>query len=260
MLMPKSIEVHIASPCHENWNEMTANEQGAFCKSCQKNVIDFSTKTQNEIYDIVTLNSGGLCGRFREDQLNEPVIKSEIHSNLFNWKAIAASLAALIAADKNINAKDTAPRPPVTCSSHVVKGDVKITRPMLIGDTVVLLGKPSVMKKDTTAMIVIKGIVVDEKTKYPLENAAVMTDESDLQTIYTDKDGNFILTLPEDFKGKVSFIGNYQHYGKDINMKDLLKMKGRKTKNGKVIIGLEPHPIQMIMGRFGALKVCTHNG
>jgi hypothetical protein len=259
--MPKSIQLHIASPCHENWSEMTVNEQGAFCKSCQKNVIDFSAKTQNEIYDIITQSDGGLCGRFREDQLNEPVVKSELHSNFFNWKAIAASLAALVAMDKNVTANDTGAKPPVTCSSHLVKGDVKFTPPTMKSDTpVILLGKPVTVKKDTVATIVIQGTVVDEKTKAPIESAAIMVQDTGAQTIYCDKDGNFTLTLPADFKGRVSFIGNYDHSGKDIAIKDLLKMKGRKTKNGKVIIALEQHVIQMIMGRFGSRKVNSHNG
>jgi hypothetical protein len=50
--MSKTIQLHIPTPCSENWNDMTSNEQGRFCQNCQKTVIDFSSKTDKEIFDF----------------------------------------------------------------------------------------------------------------------------------------------------------------------------------------------------------------
>ncbi|MDB5284037.1 MAG: hypothetical protein JWO06_3112, partial [Bacteroidota bacterium] len=33
---------------------MSPTQQGAFCNSCKKNVVDFTNKTENEIYEIIT--------------------------------------------------------------------------------------------------------------------------------------------------------------------------------------------------------------
>ena len=67
------MKIIIDNPCHENWNSMTPNEKGAFCLSCQKNVIDFSKKTIEEIkiFFVELPQTESVCGRFQEDQLNE---------------------------------------------------------------------------------------------------------------------------------------------------------------------------------------------
>lgn len=67
------MKVSINTPCHENWDAMTPNEQGAFCLACQKTVVDFSKKTTDEIKDFFVLipKTERVCGRFRNDQLKE---------------------------------------------------------------------------------------------------------------------------------------------------------------------------------------------
>lgn len=66
----KSIE--IPEPCHENWNEMTPTERGAFCGKCQIDVVDFSNRSNHEVLEILKDNSGKhLCGRFKKTQLFE---------------------------------------------------------------------------------------------------------------------------------------------------------------------------------------------
>jgi hypothetical protein len=50
---------------------MTAAEQGKFCNNCQKVVYDFSDKTE-EYFNLISKNNNGeICGRFREDQINQ---------------------------------------------------------------------------------------------------------------------------------------------------------------------------------------------
>jgi hypothetical protein len=64
--------ISIPEPCHENWADFTPTQKGAFCGSCQIDVIDFSTKTPNEVKSILLENSGKhLCGRFKKSQLLE---------------------------------------------------------------------------------------------------------------------------------------------------------------------------------------------
>jgi hypothetical protein len=70
---PQIMKIIIDNPCHENWNAMTPNAKGAFCLSCQKNVIDFSKQTVEEIKNFFSElpQQGSVCGKFREEQLNE---------------------------------------------------------------------------------------------------------------------------------------------------------------------------------------------
>lgn len=67
------MKIAINEPCHENWNAMQPNNDGAFCLSCQKNVIDFSKKSIHEIKDFFSSISqvDNVCGRFKSKQLEE---------------------------------------------------------------------------------------------------------------------------------------------------------------------------------------------
>lgn len=64
------MEISIKKPCHENWSDMTPNEQGAFCGKCVKTVVDFSTKSLEEIKAFFAgREKQKVCGRFEEKQL-----------------------------------------------------------------------------------------------------------------------------------------------------------------------------------------------
>ena len=64
-------KVEIKTPCHESWDSFTPTEQGGFCASCQKEVIDFSKQSNEEIYNTLKKDSQGkICGRFEVTQLN----------------------------------------------------------------------------------------------------------------------------------------------------------------------------------------------
>jgi hypothetical protein len=67
------MKISINEPCHENWDKMKSNDKGAFCLSCQKNVIDFSCKTIKEIKDFFRKkrDTESVCGRFEVNQLHD---------------------------------------------------------------------------------------------------------------------------------------------------------------------------------------------
>src|SRR5690349_2668277 len=72
--MGKQIHLSIADPCHENWDNMTTAEQGRFCASCQKQVVDFTNMTDTQLADFFkTKSTGSTCGRFYDDQLNRNI-------------------------------------------------------------------------------------------------------------------------------------------------------------------------------------------
>lgn len=64
------MQISIKEPCHENWNEMTPNQQGAFCSKCVQTVVDFSNKSIDEIkYFFNNSETEKTCGRFKTTQL-----------------------------------------------------------------------------------------------------------------------------------------------------------------------------------------------
>ena len=85
--------ISIPTPCHEKWNEMSPNEQGAFCSVCSKTVIDFTSLSDEEVQNYF-LNQRGqkTCGRFRNDQLksNEDPLQRLLADSIPFWKKFLA--------------------------------------------------------------------------------------------------------------------------------------------------------------------------
>ena len=72
--MSNKIQINIATPCHENWDQMNPIEQGRFCNSCNKAVIDFTNMSDRELAQFFKKPStGGTCGRFLQEQLDRDI-------------------------------------------------------------------------------------------------------------------------------------------------------------------------------------------
>jgi azurin len=82
----KKITLSIPEPCHEDWNDMTPSQQGRFCGSCQKDVIDFTAMTDDELFRFfATKKSTNVCGRTLIYQLNTPLAKPVEHKKSKFW-------------------------------------------------------------------------------------------------------------------------------------------------------------------------------
>ena len=46
-------QIHVASPCHADWDEMTGTDQARFCQSCRKNVYNLSEMTRAEAQALI---------------------------------------------------------------------------------------------------------------------------------------------------------------------------------------------------------------
>ena len=89
--------VSIPEPCHEDWNKMEPYTKGKFCNSCSKSVLDFSTKTDTEIKDILLeYKDQKVCGHFKKSQVNRPlnitINLSDLPKNISTTKAFAIAL------------------------------------------------------------------------------------------------------------------------------------------------------------------------
>lgn len=74
--MESKHKITIPEPCHENWDKMTPNENGRFCLSCSKTVVDFTTKLPDEIQHFFIQNQNQkVCGRFKNEQLENLIIQ-----------------------------------------------------------------------------------------------------------------------------------------------------------------------------------------
>ena len=72
----------IPTPCYEKLDDKQAQDNGRYCGFCQKVVIDFTNKTEQEIIDYFVGNTGKkLCGTFKTTQLNQSETHSENQKN-----------------------------------------------------------------------------------------------------------------------------------------------------------------------------------
>ncbi len=80
--------VRIPKPCHESWSKMFPTEQGKFCLSCEKEVVDFSDKSAEEVVNFFQSRTNPeerVCGRFNVQDLEAPVRKAGFNYKFINW-------------------------------------------------------------------------------------------------------------------------------------------------------------------------------
>jgi len=204
--MKKQIYISVPQPCYEHWDKMHRTSDGAFCQSCQKNVIDFTGKTENEIYELVTNSKEKLCGRFATHQLDQPIRKTELKNGFMKWRAYAAGAVAFISAEKitangNTGAEQFIQTPIMLAAldTAVAKGEMDSTN----------LNRSSEVNPSKVDLAMIRGKVIDADSKEEL-NGAIITLKHSGRSAITDGCGNF--SLPNDTTTKndtliVSYIG-----------------------------------------------------
>jgi hypothetical protein len=104
-------KITIPEPCHEDWNKMTPNDDGRFCGSCSKNVVDFTNMLPDEI-QMYLQQHNNVCGRFKNSQLDSLTIQipnrvlySQTHYHKMFLLALFIAMGTTLfsCADKNGN-------------------------------------------------------------------------------------------------------------------------------------------------------------
>jgi len=207
-----ALKLSIPAPCTENWDNMTPNERGRHCASCDKTVIDFSLFTDKQLVEFFTKATDKICGRLNPMQLNRQLVYTE-PKNYFLYKllfgtAFTIGLAGSANGNYNYNNKPLLENS-VPANSHNNNQEEN---------------KPVEISGDDSSFV--KGKLADFDTKEPIPFAAVLLSYGNEQvaTAYTDIDGAFKLFVPEQYRKnkltlKIAYIG-YNDFTKDITAKD----------------------------------------
>jgi len=67
--MKNSITLSIPQTCAEKWSSFTPTAQGGWCGSCKKEVVDFTSMSDQQIIDYFSKSAEATCGRFQVSQL-----------------------------------------------------------------------------------------------------------------------------------------------------------------------------------------------
>jgi len=193
--MPKSLRLNIPEPCHENWQNMTPQDQGRFCGSCQKVVVDFSVMTDKEVLDYFSKASQHVCGRFSNDQLNKEITARPVKKQvtwLYVWNLM---LATFLMTKTYAQGKPQIKRLPVKTTIN--------EKPSLVGWTSSVL--------DPVAAVIpvsMKGVVLDAQTNQPVPGASINIKGTQNGTM-ADTSGKFLLRAEKNnvLELEVSAIG-----------------------------------------------------
>ncbi len=171
--MKKSITIRIPEPCHEDWAKMTATEKGKFCSVCTKEVIDLTSKTDEDLVKILTKGKNA-CGRVKKSQLNREVKKERKSGQSF--APLAASMLL-----------------PLTLFSNNPRSENN----SLSEKPMVSLGIGCFSNSLDRIQIVTTGTIRDENGN-PLKNVAILSNETGARE-WTNKNGEYsIVTLDRE--------------------------------------------------------------
>lgn len=177
--MSRTVKIQIPQPCHENWHNMTPNEQGRFCGSCQKTVVDFSMMSDKELLDYISKPGASACGRFSNDQLNKS-LRSTATTKRFSWPFFwNIMLASLLSAEANAQVETIKKKRPATQQRDLLPRMVNIA---IVEDD--YLATPQK----------IMGAIFDSKTRQPVSGARVRSPDVNKEVV-TDSLGRFSLTV-----------------------------------------------------------------
>ena len=252
--MSKKLQLSIPKPCHENWDAMSPVEQGKFCGSCQKQVVDFSNMSDRQVAEFFKKPStGSVCGRFMSDQLDRDI---EIPKKRIPWVKYFFSIAlpaffiskaaaqnpAKIGKVMRPSEKDTI-RVPITSEIRTlgmvlpttIKAEVKDTIPQLTGTVAVAnqLGE--------------KGTVIDGQTGKPLVGASIlMVSTIGKENYVSDRNGSFVLEIYRKITVHHIEISAPGYEKKELTLSAFLK-----TSKHNVVL----QPIQFLKGEIEAKPV-----
>lgn len=93
--MKNQFHLDITTPCSENFNQFSPTSNGGFCGSCEKEVIDFSVMTTEDIITFFkTKATQNTCGRFNNNQLKTYNVESKKNKRIGFITAIGLTCLA----------------------------------------------------------------------------------------------------------------------------------------------------------------------
>lgn len=210
-------KLEIPKPCHTDWNSMSATNQGKFCASCKKEVINFEFLTNAQIVSIIS-SSTSVCGRLSKNQINTEFTNSNPTPAPF-WGVLFSFTSLLTTM-------------PVFAQNEKAKIEIVDSK------------SSSATKEQTeTSFVTVSGIVLekltaDAKTSTPLPGAVIEHKKSKT-SVTTDFSGTFTIKIPFKDYSKSKWL--LVHYiGMESKEIEVLKT----TNNLKI----EMIPTEMMMG------------
>ncbi len=82
----------VGEPCHEDWNQMTGNDQVRFCSHCAQSVNNISEMTRREAMRLIRKSDGRVCVRYESGSIGGPPIFAQKLHQISRRSRIAAGI------------------------------------------------------------------------------------------------------------------------------------------------------------------------
>lgn len=185
--MKSGFTLSVPSPCSEDWNSFAPTETGGFCGRCQKNVIDFTNATDDEIIAFISKKPKHACGRFKSSQLKTYTIfpAEKVTPGFMLLKAGVVGLLLLLI-------------------SKPASAQVQMTKPLVETHQTTEVAT----RTTRSGKIAIRGKVISSEDSVGIPGASVVQ-KGTSEGVFTDINGAFELIIEPDSPQIliVSFIG-----------------------------------------------------
>ncbi len=203
--------IKLGFTCSQVWEGMEPVSVGRYCQGCQKEVIDFTQLSTQEIIGYFEQKRKlKTCGHFSEDQLkqlNQSLKQPQGVSLQQSFTTLV--LGTLLATSSCQTSKDISHS---NCKNH--KSHYEIV-------------DKSIHKKDTTISEIV-GTIVSEDNE-PLSDVFIQIGETTIGAV-SDLDGEFRLVVPADFKQAKVLNTNYLGFENlQINLDEVADKKIKIT-------------------------------
>lgn len=235
-IMSKIIQVKVPQPCHENWNKMSETDKGRFCNSCNKEVIDFSLMSDEQILNHISkASNGGICGRFASPQLNRDMVIKKQRKFMWLKYFMHVIIPALLISNKS------------NAQQKIIGDTILCSPPKILNEIACRVGGIQIMGKVKPQPVIINGRVTDEKGNAVPFGSIMIKGTS--KGVSCDKDGIFSLAIPENIKtakltaSSIGYETNETHIdikGKtsdEINISIILKESSSMGLGEVVVVG-----------------------
>ncbi len=172
-------KIKMINSCEKDWTTMSKTEQGKFCQFCSKEVVNFTTHSDQEIVKYFQEN-GNVCGRFKKDQLERPLVLPKMTKDSSRYYYFLLS-GLLFFSNTHQVASQVHKIPPVPLetskdTTESFPDSVKTTKPL---------------EKEE----IISGTVTDYEGE-PLFQSVIKLEGTQLMA-QSDFDGNYTIKLPK---------------------------------------------------------------
>lgn len=227
----KQTIIKIGYSCDANWQKMSPTEQGKYCQTCNKEVVDFTHFSDKRLIDYLENSKTSICGKVNNHQLNRTLISPATY-RLSKFSRVYKFLASILFATIISKVEGQEPIQSEAIEQHQPSTDATTSN-------------------RRTENIIIKGQIFDESTNEPVSFIKVFLTEDPLRYgCMSDLDGTFELKIGKKVLTDTSSITlrSVEYMEKTIVLKNtnLDSLNILRIENPIVIIQNDPRMYQTI--------------